>query len=67
MVNYAARVESHAKEAEIWLSERAKTDVDEEKARAHDKLLWLSHPNCQLKGFPGMHVLWSVTLLENSG
>ena len=38
IVNYAARVESQAKGAEIWLSERAKADVDEEKAKAHGKL-----------------------------
>jgi len=66
MVNYTARVASQAKEAEIWLSERAKADVDEDRATAHDKLRWLSHPDCELRGFSGTHVLWSVKLSENS-
>lgn len=66
MVNYAARVESQAKEDEIWLSERAKADVDDDRSKAHEKLRWLSHPDCELKGVPGTHVLWSVIFSENS-
>ena len=60
MVNFTARVESQAKGDEIWVSDRVKTDVDEEKANAHKLLEWIEHPNCELKGFPGTHKLWSV-------
>ena len=61
MVSYAARVESCAKGAEIWLSNRAKQDIDEEKAEAHRGLRWIAHADCDLKGFPGKHHLWSLS------
>jgi class 3 adenylate cyclase len=60
MVNYTARVESSAKGAEIWVSDRTKQDIDQEKARAHEGLHWNQHPDCELKGFQGKHILWSV-------
>jgi class 3 adenylate cyclase len=60
MVNYAARVEQQAPGAEIWLSDRARADVAEERAKKHSHLQWMEHPECELKGFPGRHRLWSV-------
>ena len=59
--NYAARVIRMAEGAEIWTSDRAKADVDLEKAEAHRFLCWTEHPERELKGFPGRHRLWSVT------
>jgi adenylate cyclase len=64
MVNYTARVESQAEGAEIWVSERAKKDIDEEKAEAHNHLSWTEHNDCELKGFSGKHILWSVIAPE---
>lgn len=60
VLNYAARVVSSAKLAEIWLSDRAKEDIDQEMAKAHEGLKWNKHPECELKGFPEKQALWSV-------
>jgi class 3 adenylate cyclase len=59
-VNYTARVVRMAEGAEIWCSDRAKGDIDEEKAEAHKALRWREHPDCELKGISGRHRLWSV-------
>src|SRR5262249_16905613 len=61
--NYAARVVGMAEGAEIWASDRAKADIDLEKAEVHRYLCWTEHPERVLKGFPGRHRLWSVTTL----
>jgi class 3 adenylate cyclase len=60
MVNYTARLAGLARGAEVWISDRAKGDVDEEKAKAHESLCWVEHAGCELKGFSGSHRLWSV-------
>jgi class 3 adenylate cyclase len=60
MVNYTARVANSARGPELWVSDRAKGDIDEEKAKAHGLLRWQEHPDCELKGFSGSHRLWSV-------
>jgi WD40 repeat protein/class 3 adenylate cyclase len=60
MVNYTARVANSAGGPELWVSDRAKGDIDEEKAKAHGKLRWQEHLDCELKGFSGSHRLWSV-------
>ena len=62
--NYAARVVSMAKGAEIWTSDRAPRPISTEEKAETDRLLrWTEHPECELKGFPGTHCLWSVTTL----
>jgi class 3 adenylate cyclase len=58
--NYAARIVRMAEGAEIWMSERAKADIEEEKAEVHRLLRWTVYPECELKGFPGKQCLWSV-------
>lgn len=60
MVNYAARVIGQAKGAEIWISNEAKADIAQESALRHSDLEWDSHAGCELKGFPGRYVLWSL-------
>jgi class 3 adenylate cyclase len=60
MVNYTARVAGSALGPEIWVSDRAKGDIDEEKAKSHAALSWMEHPACELKGFSGRHRLWAV-------
>lgn len=60
MVNYAARVIGQAKGAEIWISDRTHSDIQSEKAKTHQLLIWEKHPNCLLKGFNGMQILWSL-------
>jgi WD40 repeat protein/class 3 adenylate cyclase len=62
--NYAARVVRMAEGAEIWTSDRAKADIDLEKAEAHRLLRWTEHAERELKGFPGRHRLWSVVTGE---
>src|SRR5262249_12761842 len=60
MVNYPARGAGSARGPEIWVSDRARGDIAEEKAKAHESLSWQEHPHCELKGFAGGHRLWSV-------
>jgi class 3 adenylate cyclase len=60
MVNYAARVQNQAEGPEIWLSDRAKGDIYEQRSRVHENLHWAEFKDCKLKGFPGTHRLWSV-------
>lgn len=62
MVNYAARVVSCAKGAEIWVSDRAFADIQSEKARVHADLDWIRHGDCELKGFKGQHTVWSIAV-----
>jgi class 3 adenylate cyclase len=59
-VNYTNRVLSSALGAEVRVSERAKADIDLEKASRHRDLVWSEHPECELRGFPGKHCVWSV-------
>jgi len=59
-VNYAARVIGAAQGAEIWLSDRAKTDIDGLGAARHRNIRWEAHEDAELKGFNGKHRLWSV-------
>jgi len=59
-VNFAARVVGAIKRAEIWLSDRAKTDLDGLLATQHKTLKWKRHLRVRMKGFPGEFTLWSV-------
>ncbi len=66
VVTYAARVVSWARGPEIWLSGRVKQDIDQEQAKAHQYLRWMEHPDCELRGFPGKHALWSIMASPSS-
>ena len=59
-VNYAARVIGAIKGAEIWLSERAKEDIDRLGATQHRRLVWERHEDVPMKGFAGGSTLWSL-------
>ena len=59
-VNFAARVIGAIKDAEIWLSERAKEDIDRLGATRHKRLRWERHDGVAMKGFPGVFTLWSL-------
>ena len=59
-VNFAARVVGAVKDAEIWLSERAKEDIDRLGAGKHKHLKWERHEGVTMKGFPGKFRLWAV-------
>lgn len=59
-VNFAARVAFMAAGAEIWASDRAKEDIDQQKAERHAHLKWIAHDKCELKGFLKHHQLWSL-------
>jgi class 3 adenylate cyclase/GTPase SAR1 family protein len=59
-VNFAARVVGAIKDAEIWLSEQAKADIEVLGARRHEDLQWHRHDHVELKGFTGGFTLWSV-------
>jgi class 3 adenylate cyclase len=59
-VNFAARVVGAIRDAEIWLSDRAKEDIDRLGAVKHKGLNWERHEGVAMKGFPGKFTLWSV-------
>jgi class 3 adenylate cyclase len=59
-VNFASRVVSSIKDAEIWLSDRAKEDIDRLGAVQHKRLRWQRHEGVAMKGFPGTFTLWAV-------
>jgi WD40 repeat protein/class 3 adenylate cyclase/GTPase SAR1 family protein len=60
-VNFAARVVGAIEGAEIWLSERAKEDLERAGAKQHSKLKWERHDGVRMKGFAGSFTLWSLT------
>jgi class 3 adenylate cyclase len=59
-VNFAARVVGAISGAEIWLSDRAKEDIDRLGAVRHKKLDWKYHEHVDMKGFTGKVDLWSI-------
>ena len=59
-VNFAARVVGAIKNAEIWVSDRAKEDIDGLGAGKHKGLKWERHKGVAMKGFPGKFTLWAV-------
>ncbi|WP_292378125.1 adenylate/guanylate cyclase domain-containing protein [Methanosarcina sp. UBA289] len=59
-VNFASRVVGSIKGAEIWLSDRAKKDIDQLGALRHKQLCWERHDSVIMKGFPGVFALWSI-------
>jgi len=59
-VNFAARVIGAIHGAEIWLSDRAKDDIDRLRAKRHQLLKWDQHDTVAMKGFPGVFTLWSL-------
>jgi WD40 repeat protein/class 3 adenylate cyclase/GTPase SAR1 family protein len=59
-VNFAARVVGSIAGAEIWLSDRAKDDIDRLGAKRYQQLKWSRHEDVVMKGFPDVFTLWSV-------
>jgi class 3 adenylate cyclase len=59
-VNIAARVAGVIEGAEIWLSNRAKEDIDSLGASHHSTLKWERNDEIALKGFQGAFTLWSL-------
>jgi class 3 adenylate cyclase len=59
-VNFAARVVGAIRDAEIWLSERAKEDIDRQGAAKHKGLNWEGHEGVSMKGFRGGCTLWAL-------
>jgi len=64
-VNFAARVIGAIEDAEIWLSDRAKDDIDRLGAARHKSLKWERHEGVTMKGFPGAFTLWSLQELPD--
>jgi class 3 adenylate cyclase len=56
-VNFVARVLGAIKDAEIWLSERAKEDIDRLEGGKHKWLKWERHEGVAMKSFPGKFTL----------
>jgi WD40 repeat protein/class 3 adenylate cyclase len=60
-VNFAARVvDAIRQKAEIWLSDRAKDDLDRSGITDHERLTWQRHSRVKMKGFTGAFTLWSL-------
>jgi class 3 adenylate cyclase len=60
-VNFAARVVGAIKDAEIWLSDRAKEDIDRLGSGKHKGLKWERHERVAMKGLPRKIRLWELT------
>jgi adenylate cyclase len=60
-VHIAARLVDKIKGAEIWLTDRAKVDVDALGARQHEEFKWDRHPKVKFKGLTSrIFTLWSL-------
>jgi len=59
-VDFAARVVGVIREAEIWVSDRAKHDIDQLKADRHRHLTWRRQEGLTMKGFQGVFTLWAL-------
>lgn len=59
-VNFAARVVESIRGPGVWLSERAKEDVENVGATKHENIVWEEHEDIAMKGFPGRFSLWAV-------
>jgi class 3 adenylate cyclase len=59
-VNFAARVIGKIAGAEIWISDRARKDLEVAGVRRHASLAWQRHEGIAVKGFEGEFVLWSL-------
>ncbi len=60
MIQTAASVVGSSKVAEIWLSDRAKEDIDRLGAPRHKQLGWERHDGVAIKGFPVVFTLWTA-------
>ena len=60
-VNFAARVVGAITGAEIWLSDRAKEDLDRSGAKRHKLLKWKQKTGVEMKGFSGTFTLWAMS------
>jgi class 3 adenylate cyclase len=63
-VNFADRIKSIIKEDEIWISDRAKEDIDLLHANRHQNLKWKRHEGMEMRSFPGKYTLYSLNLLD---
>lgn len=62
-VNYTDRViKMAAGKDDIWVSNQAREHINQFIPARHPEFKWIMHTNCELKGFPGKHTLWSVAL-----
>ena len=59
-VNFAARIVGAINDADIWLSDRAKDDVDRLGAKRHKYLKWERKDHVPMKGFAGEFTLWVI-------
>lgn len=50
----------HINFTEIWLSERARKDLDALTAKEHFTLIWDRHDGVKMKGFSKKAMLWSL-------
>jgi class 3 adenylate cyclase/GTPase SAR1 family protein len=66
-VNFAARVTGAIRGADVYLSDRAKEDVDALRARRHANLAWKRLDGVEMKGFPGRFTLWALERESSKG
>lgn len=66
-VNFSKRVVDAAKDAEIWLSDQAKLNIETLRATRHSGLKWEPHDRVPMKGFSNLFTLWSLVSSDTSG
>jgi class 3 adenylate cyclase len=60
-VAFAERVKSVAHDGGILFSKEAYSQIDQERAARHERLQWVKHAECDLKGF-GINELYSINV-----
>jgi class 3 adenylate cyclase len=61
-VNFADRIKTLIKSDEIWISDRAKEDIDLLSADRHQNLKWKRLEGMEMRSFPGKYTLFSLEL-----
>jgi class 3 adenylate cyclase len=57
-VHLGARVMEHGHDHEFWISDAAKTALENESTTFASHIAWLDNVECELKGFPDRQRLW---------
>ena len=61
MLAFARQLLKRDSGEDVWTSDDFKNQIDHHGTDRQRQLTWLMRPNCQLEGFEGRHILWSVS------
>jgi hypothetical protein len=61
LMAFARSLSARTGASEIWCSQAFKDLLEQHGPCDKPVVRWNMHPNCRLEGYPGSHLLWSVT------